>query len=280
MSWMPRAIAPEVTTTTSSPAAWRAATWSQTRASTSAPQRAGVLGDDARTELDDVAGHGRRRLSGSSSNTTPPISTSSPGSKPAASSARTTPMRCRRCSMWASASSLSTSKRAMQALDRSAADAEGALPHRLDAPAAVGSRTEDAVLGELLLGGELRRRLRRLDGHTAQQLVGELVEPGAGGARGDEHRDVRAQALRATPRPRRRPRPACTRSALDSASSRGSEARRGSCAAQLVLDRLPVGHRVRAVQRREVEHVHEQPRALDVGQEVVAEARRRRWRPR
>ena len=30
--------------------------------------------------------------------------------------------------------------------------------------------------------------------------------------------------------------------------------------------------RVGAVERREVEHVHEQPRALDVGEEVVAEA--------
>src|SRR5262249_62353908 len=33
---MPRAIAPLVTTTISSPAAWRAATWAQTRARTSA----------------------------------------------------------------------------------------------------------------------------------------------------------------------------------------------------------------------------------------------------
>ena len=48
-------------------------------------------------------------------------------------------------------------------------------------------------------------------------------------------------------------------------------ASRGSCARQLALDRRVVGDRVRAVERREVEHVHEQPRALDVREEVVAE---------
>ena len=42
--------------------------------------------------------------------------------------------------------------------------------------------------------------------------------------------------------------------------------------AQLGLDRRVVGDRVGAVERREVEDVHEQARALDVGEEVVAEA--------
>ena len=41
---------------------------------------------------------------------------------------------------------------------------------------------------------------------------------------------------------------------------------------QLVLDRRVVLGRVGAVDRREVEHVHEQSRALDVGEEVVPEA--------
>ena len=41
--------------------------------------------------------------------------------------------------------------------------------------------------------------------------------------------------------------------------------------AQLALDRRVVLHRVGAVERRQVEHVHEQPRALDVGEELVAE---------
>ena len=41
---------------------------------------------------------------------------------------------------------------------------------------------------------------------------------------------------------------------------------------QLALDHRVVGLRVGAVERREVEHVDEQPRALDVREEVVAEA--------
>ena len=41
---------------------------------------------------------------------------------------------------------------------------------------------------------------------------------------------------------------------------------------ELALDRLEVLDRVGAVERRQVEHVHEQPRALDVREEVVAEA--------
>ena len=42
---------------------------------------------------------------------------------------------------------------------------------------------------------------------------------------------------------------------------------------QLALDHRVVGLGVGAVERREVEHVDEQPRALDVREEVVAEAR-------
>ena len=42
---------------------------------------------------------------------------------------------------------------------------------------------------------------------------------------------------------------------------------------QLALDRREVRLGVAAVERREVEDVDEQPRALDVGEEVVAEAR-------
>ena len=41
---------------------------------------------------------------------------------------------------------------------------------------------------------------------------------------------------------------------------------------QLALDHRVVGTGIGAVERREVEHVHEQPRALDVREEVVAEA--------
>ena len=40
-----------------------------------------------------------------------------------------------------------------------------------------------------------------------------------------------------------------------------------------MLDHAVVGQRVRAVERRQVEHVHEQLRSLDVGEEVVPQAR-------
>src|SRR5215218_9980282 len=42
-----------------------------------------------------------------------------------------------------------------QALDGLAGDTEGARPDALDPPAPLGSRAERAVLGELVLGGEL-----------------------------------------------------------------------------------------------------------------------------
>ena len=86
------------------------------------------------------------------------------------------------------------------------------------------------MLGELLLGGQRGGRVRRLDRDAAQQLVRELVEAGARGARGDEHGHAVAQPLA----PGGRGRAAAsgvTRSALDSASTRGSAARRGSWAA-------------------------------------------------
>ena len=40
---------------------------------------------------------------------------------------------------------------------------------------------------------------------------------------------------------------------------------------ELALDGRVVRDRIRAVERRQIEHVDEQPRALDVGQELVPE---------
>ena len=57
-----------------------------------AAQLAALVGDDARAELDDDAAHQSASL-GSSSKAIPPISISSPGAKPCASSARRTPIR-------------------------------------------------------------------------------------------------------------------------------------------------------------------------------------------
>ena len=54
---------------------------------------------------------------------------------------------------------------------------------------------------------------------------------------------------------------------------RGSAASARVVALELALDRRVVGDRVGAVERRQVEHVDEQPRALDVREELVAEPR-------
>ncbi len=63
MTPIPRAIAPLVTTITSSPAWWRSLSSSQIRASTSSRTTAVVVGDDARPELDDEGAH-RREVTG------------------------------------------------------------------------------------------------------------------------------------------------------------------------------------------------------------------------
>ena len=120
--------------------------------------------------------------------------------------------------------------------------------------------------------GAARRVERR---HAPQQLAGELAQPGAGGARGGDHRHLVARAARATARPPRARARSSTRSAFESASTRGSRARRASCAAssRSIVAWLATASAPSPARQlgREVEHVHEQPRALDVGEEVVAE---------
>jgi hypothetical protein len=58
-----------------------------------------------------------------------------------------------------------------QAFYRRPADAEGALPRALDPPPTVGGGPEDAVLGELLLGGMDLGLRRSLDRDPPQQLA-------------------------------------------------------------------------------------------------------------
>ena len=200
---------------------------------------------------------------------------------PRASSAAITPIRRSRCSTCASASSFSRSWRAISRSTAVAGDAELAGADALDRERPPGRRAEDAELGDLVLAGRDCLRHRLGGRHAAQQLARELVEARAGRARGDDHRDVRRRAARATPRAaavgrlrRRRGRPSRARG---SAAARRAAA---SCSASSRSITRVVGLRVGAVERREVEHVDEQPRALDVREEVVAEARRRRWRPR
>ena len=116
-----------------------------------------------------------------------------------------------------------------------------------------------------------RRRTGRLDGH-AHELGRELVETLSGGARGDEHGHVPSRAARATPRrPPRPPRAAPGRPSTAPARAAARPAA-GSwrSSSRSIVAWLAAGSEPSS--GAEVEHVHEQARALDVGEEVVAEA--------
>ena len=274
---MPRAIAPEVTTTTSTPRAVQrgdllADARDDGRARSSPVSSATIDG----SELDDGDGHAPRQprtSAGSSSKTTPPISTSSPGSKPSASSARDHAHPPQPV--------LDVGQRLLvlevvagdQALDRARPMTRNSpSPTRSTLERARRGRAEDAVLGDL---APRRRRLvrRRLleRGTRRSSSRASSSRPDARRARGDEHRDVVAEPLAPLARPRPSASSGSTRSALESASTRGSAASRGRARPARARSRV-VLDRVGAVERREVEHVHEQPRALDVREEVVAEA--------
>ena len=199
---------------------------------------------------------------------------------PRASSAAITPMRRSRCSTCASASSFSMSWRA---ISRSTAS-----PVTRNSPAPTRSTLERAAAPPGGRPGTRRPRPRRpprastrLGGRDApQQLARELVEALARGARRDEHRHVLPQ-----PRAPRSARPpsACsgaTRSALESASTRGSAASRGSCSRQLALDHArgwPRGRSRRAARGRARGRAAACARR---GRGSRGRARRRRWRPR
>ena len=173
---------------------------------------------------------------GSSSNTTPAISTSSPGSKPAASSARITPSRCRRRSTCASASSFSRSWRAIRRSTASPVTRNAPVAEALDLELARRRRAEDAVLGELVLAGARRHRARRPARAGAARARARRGP--RGWRRGDEHGPASAPRTPRAAAPRSAP-PlggglgllGVTRSALDSARMRGSAASRGSCSA-------------------------------------------------
>ena len=105
----------------------------------------------------------------------------------------------------------------------------------------------------------------------------ELVEPLPRRARGDEHGHVDPLAPLGGGR--------LGRLGRDEVGLREREDARELGQPRVVLGELGLDHavvleRVGAVQRREVEHVDEQPRALDVGEEVVAEPGAGARRPR
>ena len=103
ISRQPSAIAPEVTMATSSPDACRSATWPQTLSSTlprTSPRSSATIDDPSfTTTVIGGSGYGPAATQpGSSSNSSSPMRTSSPGSNPARSSAAITPISRRRCS--------------------------------------------------------------------------------------------------------------------------------------------------------------------------------------
>ena len=170
-----------------------------------------------------------------------------------------------------------------QALDRLAADAEDALLDALDREAALGRRTEDPVLGQRLLGGELgppaaagpRRGTRRSSSSASSSSPAPVALEVT--STGTSARPARAPPLRsrrgagALAASRGRPSTARAPAAARRAAGRGRRAR---------LDRRVVVERIGAVERREVEHVHEQPACARRGRGSRGRGRRRRWRPR
>src|SRR3954452_11705725 len=194
----PRAIAPEVTTTTSTPERCSAATSSAMRATTESrrsplscatidepslttatgmarrtlERRAGIQLEDHAADLDVVAGLESLRLE-------------------------------RRDDAHAPQPVLDVGQRLLvlevvpgdQALDRLPRDAELAPAEALHLEGLARRRAEDLDLRHAVLARHLGiRGPGLLDGHAPQQLAGELVEALARGARGHEHRHA-LQAL-------------------------------------------------------------------------------------
>ena len=118
---------------------------------------------------------------GSSSNTIPPSSTSSPGSNPRASSAAITPIRRSRCSTCASASSDSMSWRAIRRSTAAPVTRNSPVADPLDLERARGRGPEDLELRHLVLA----RRLARRRGCAAGRAAGARARarPRPGGSR-------------------------------------------------------------------------------------------------
>ena len=222
---MPRAIAPEVTTTTSTPGRVQRRDLLADPRDDRQPQRAGVLGDDRRAELDDGDRHqlrrdpARRRCRRSRRRRRP--------RSPARSSAPITPMRRSRCS---TAPAPPRSRGPSAAIRRSTESPVTIQPPsgpRVMSKRLRLGRAEDRELGHLVLARALGLRLG--DRHALEQLAAQLGQPDGGRARGDEHRERHALAPLGGGRRghlgRARGRP------CDSASSRGRPASRGSCSA-------------------------------------------------
>ena len=134
-----------------------------------------------------------------------------------------------------------------------------------------GRRAEDRVLGDVVLAGRLGdvERLARRDELQQRRLRSSSPSPVADDVTSTGHRRA-ARATRPAPRRRVLRRHEVGLRERQDARQRGQLA--ASCAASSASIVRVVVDRVRPVERREVEHVHEHAAALDVGEEVVAEA--------
>src|ERR1035437_1021974 len=162
-----------------------------------------------------------------------------------------------------------------QPFDPTATDPEASIGQALYPPPALGGRSEDAVLDDLdgrlaLCAGLCGLSVLGPDRYAVQKLGRQLVQPQPGDRRGDDHRNIRAQP----------PDPPLACSAL---SAGVDQVRLRECEharergqprimeLQLAFDRRMVGDRIGSVQRHQLEHVHQQPGALDVRKELMAQ---------
>ena len=220
--------------------------------------------------------------------TTPPSSTSSPARrwKPASCSARITPIPFR--------PALEVSHRLLvveviardEPIDPRPGHAEGPVPLR--ARPRSRARPPAGTRGARRAPPRVWRpphpsAAGSSTGTRRASAAASASSPLAGRARGDEHGNAASPSRScASPRAGGRWRPGRLDEIGLGQREDARQRRPGAVVVlgQLALDRRVVGDRVGAVERREVEHVHQQPRALDVGQEVVAEPRALRWPPR
>ena len=155
-----------------------------------------------------------------------------------------------------------------QAVDGVAEDDPGAVRPAGDVEGLRRGGAEDGELGDLVLPRALGRRPRPPARATSSSprssprprpgradevtITGKATRARHSAAAAAATSGVTRSALRQRQQPRQRGEPRVV-------------------LGQLALDHLEVALRVRAVQRREIQDVHQQPRALDVREEVVAE---------
>ena len=158
-------------------------------------------------------------------------------------------------------------------LDAAAEDAEAAVGLALDRVAALAGRAVDAVL-DLELGGLGRPRVG--GGRRTRAAPARIAWRSSSSPSPVAEETASTSTASAPSRSRHSAIAAPTssggsRSRLESTTSSGRRVEAGAVGGELGAHRLVVGDRV-ALQRRQVDEVDEHRAALDVGEELVAEA--------